>query len=71
MAISYQAVVPLVIAKDGDDRDIYIYAGEIVPDNVSKDSVKRLLAENFIQKVTPDSATSDTDTAASDATSAK
>ena len=47
----YVAKAALVIAKDEQDRDIYIYEGSPVPDNVTKESVERLLAEDFIAAV--------------------
>lgn len=52
---SYIAKVPLVIAKDESDRDVYIYQDFPVPENVTEESVKRLLKEGFIVEVeTPD-----------------
>lgn len=62
MAAQYQAIVPLVIAKDESDRDVYIYADQIVPDNVSDESRKRLLKEKLIAVFKPVEA--DTGTAA-------
>jgi hypothetical protein len=51
MADVYSVIVPLVIAKDESDRDVYIYEGFAVPGNVTDESVKRLLKEKFIAKV--------------------
>lgn len=44
----YQAIVPLVVAKDATGRDTYVYSGQIVPGHVAESEVERLLEGSFI-----------------------
>lgn len=46
----FQVIVPLIIARDSGGKDVYVYQGGIVPENVTADEVKRLLDGKFIAK---------------------
>lgn len=49
--MSKQVIVPLVIAKQEDGSDLYLYQGAPVPESLSKDEVKRLSDGGFIGDV--------------------
>lgn len=46
--MAYQVVAPLVITKNTDGSDLYLYYGSILPDFVSDEEVKRLAEGKFI-----------------------
>jgi len=46
--MAHVAIAPLVIARDESGHDIYIYGGQPVPDNVTKDEIARLEDGGFI-----------------------
>lgn len=46
---TYLVKTPLVIAKDDDGRQVYLYQGAVVPSSVSKDEVSRLKEGGFIE----------------------
>jgi hypothetical protein len=47
----YKVVVPLVITKNPDGSDRYLYNGSVLPDFVSDEESKRLLDEKFVEKL--------------------
>lgn len=49
MANITQVIVPLVVAKQEDGSDVYLYQGVPVPKTVPEDEVKRLKAGGFIK----------------------
>jgi hypothetical protein len=49
--MAHQVVVPLVITKKQDGSDLYLYEKAVLPDFVSDDEVKRLLADKFIESL--------------------
>jgi hypothetical protein len=42
---------PLVIAKKEDGADLYLYENAVVPEHVSADELKRLVALGLVEKV--------------------
>lgn len=50
--MSHIVTAPLVITKKPDGSDLYLYEGAVVPESVSDDEVKRLVAGGFVDKVT-------------------
>lgn len=48
--MALRVVVPLVITRNEDGSDRYLYEGAIVPDFVSDDEVKRLVEGEFVEK---------------------
>jgi len=44
----YVAVVPLVIAKEEQGRDLYFYQGATLSDDVTSESLKALLEQGFV-----------------------
>lgn len=51
MAAAEKAVIvlaPLVITKQEDGSDVYLYQGAPMPEGISDAEVKRLTAEGFI-----------------------
>lgn len=49
--MAHKVVVPLVITKKEDGSDLYLYQGAVLPDFVSDEEVKRLLADKFIESL--------------------
>ena len=49
--MAHKVVKPLVITKKQDGSDLYLYHGAVLPDFVSDDEVKRLVDEEFVEKV--------------------
>jgi len=47
--MALEAIVPLVITKDGEGKDVYLYSGSPVPGGVSEDEVKRLVEGGFVE----------------------
>ena len=54
--VSYVVVQALVITKNTDGSDKYLYQGAPVPEFVSADEIKRLSDEGFIAKATDEAA---------------
>lgn len=48
--MAYRVVAPLVITKNPDGSDRYLYQGAVLPDFVGDDEVKRLVDEKFVEK---------------------
>jgi hypothetical protein len=42
---------PLVITKKEDGSDLYLYENAVLPDHVSEDEIKRLVALGLVDKV--------------------
>lgn len=49
--MAFKVTAPLVITKKDDGSDLYLYEGAVVPDFVSDEEVKRLSADDLIEKV--------------------
>lgn len=45
--MSYMVKAPLVVAKDQEGKDLYLYAGSVVPDSVQGEQVQRFVDEGF------------------------
>lgn len=54
--MAYTVTAPLVIARQDDGRDVYLYAGADVPSNIGRDEVKRLREGGFIADPSGDEA---------------
>ena len=48
MATKHVVTAPLVIVKDDQGRDLYLYQGSEVPDVVSAENIKRLKDDGMI-----------------------
>lgn len=48
--MSYHVSAPLVVAKQSNGSDLYLYQGAPVPDGLADDEVKRLREGGFIEK---------------------
>lgn len=48
--MSYHVSAPLVVAKQPNGSDLYLYQGAPVPDGLADDEVKRLEEGGFIEK---------------------
>jgi hypothetical protein len=59
--MAYKVVKPLVITKRQDGSDLYLYEGALLPDFVSDEEAKRLLDEEFVEKVGADEVPKDAD----------
>ena len=53
MASQFVVTAALVITKNPDGSDKYLYNGAVVPETVSADEIKRLSDEKFIAKLGP------------------
>lgn len=49
--MAYQVVAPLVITKNTDGSDLYLYFGSALPSFVSDEEVKRLSDGGFVKKL--------------------
>lgn len=47
---------PLVITKNKDGSDLYLYSRSVLPEFVSDDEIKRLSDRGFIEEVSADAA---------------
>lgn len=56
--MSYHVSAPLVVAKQPNGSDLYLYQGAPVPEDLSSDEVKRLEEGGFIEKDASDSKSS-------------
>lgn len=54
MAQAYKVTGPLVITKKADGADLYLYHDSLLPDGVSADEIKRLVAIGLIGKASGD-----------------
>lgn len=47
--MGYRVTAPLVVARQGNGTDVYLYAGSPVPETVGKDELDRLSKGGFIE----------------------
>ena len=48
--MSYHVTAPLVVAKQPNGSDLYLYQGAPVPDGLADGEIKRLEEGDFIEK---------------------
>lgn len=53
--MSYKVIAPLVIARDGNGSAHHLYRGQVVPDHIIDDEVKRLADGGFLEELKADS----------------
>jgi hypothetical protein len=51
VAVVHVVTAPLVITKNEDGSDLYLYFGTSLPQHIKGDELKRLSSEGFIEKL--------------------